>query len=389
MASPDFIRLINAIHKERYQVLGTHIEGKQVGEAFELKASVELEKAGKQMIIESSEQDFVEYVLHWRRTCDLTGEYKLMHIKDLNKYWADVEHLMDEDRSKVKNALQELVSGKFVFKYDPVELVKKFLIDNPDVRNKSFLSLKNDYHYILALVLHNQRGLLVKSQEKLLNKYPEARKFIDVADYFLRSFRQTGNPIKDYRFFNSFINFDMNALYLRTSTQFKVINDTMKEFVKRGTVDGDIAVPKMMDVYGRYLELSAPIINLLRIGMELKNGVSAPEKQGSLGYNIMILKSDSNYGLLFSCLDEMIRHSDAHAAIEVSNGKVHILDARSRKVKVLRTYTFQQIGDMARVMQHELFPAFISELPLYDAVSLDLVLISQEYKFLLLAIGNS
>ncbi len=70
MASPDFVRLMKAIHEEQYQVLGTQKKGEQIGEAFELKASVKLEKAGKQVTIESSEQDFVEYVLHLHGICD-------------------------------------------------------------------------------------------------------------------------------------------------------------------------------------------------------------------------------------------------------------------------------------------------------------------------------
>ena len=143
-----------------------------------------------------------------------------------------------------------------------------------------------------------------------------------------------------------------------------------------------------MNIYSRCLELSAPVINLIRVGLEIKNGEISPERQYSISRNIRVLKLDSAYGTLFDCLDEMIRHSDAHASINIDNGTVHIMETRGHKTKILRTYTFEKIMEMVQGMEEELFPSLVSTLLIHEMAALDLVLVSTEYKHLLLALGN-
>ena len=109
-----------------------------------------------------------------------------------------------------------------------------------------------------------------------------------------------------------------------------------------------------------------------------------------IGENIKILKSDSDYGSLFGCLDEQIRHSDAHASIRIEKAdrKVFLIDARSGKEKVMQVYTFDELVNMINAMENEFFPVIYPTLVLFDITMLDLLLVSREYKHLLLAIGN-
>jgi hypothetical protein len=93
---------------------------------------------------------------------------------------------------------------------------------------------------------------------------------------------------------------------------------------------------------------------------------------------------------LFSCLDEHIRHSDAHASIRIEKKArtVYLLDARSGKEKIVRVYTFDELVNMINTMQNEFFPVIYPTIVIFDIAMLDLLLVSREYKYLLLAIGN-
>ena len=207
---------------------------------------------------------------------------------------------------------------------------------------------------------------------------------------FLKSFRSTGNALKDYKFYKKYVNFDIDDLGERISAQLIVADDTVKDFVKRSKIDANIAIPKMMNIYGRFFEILAPMINLIRIGLELKRGNSSPEAVYRVGENIKILKSDPDCGSVFACLDEQIRHSDAHASIRIDEAtrKVFLIDARSGIEKIVQVYTFDELVDVINTMQNEFFPIIYPTLVLFDIAMLDLLLVSREYKHLLLALGN-
>jgi len=387
MASQDFIKLMTKLHDEKYKMLSKRIEYDGMSENPLLKVTVVLEKDGNQISIQSFEPDFLKYVVELRGVANTTGDPKFTKVKDLNRYNADVKHLIDEDRSKVKKAADEIISGQFKFIYNPGKMIYEFLKSERNLKNAYFLPLKTDYHHILAFSLLESKEAL-KGQEKLIKRYPGAKKYIDAIGKILIVLRPTKNGIKDYKFYKGFVDFDIDAWSKRIVTQLNIMDDTVKEFIRRGTIPGDIAIPRMMNIYSRCLELSVPVINLIRVGLDIKNGEKSPEKQYSLSRNIRILKSDLIYGALFDCLDEKIRHSDAHASIEIANGNVHILETRGHKPKTIKTYTFERIMTMISVMEEELFPSIVSTLLIHEMAALDLVLVSKEYKFLLLALGN-
>jgi len=389
MASQDFIGLMTKLHEERYDVLSIKINAERVGDSFSTVAIIVLEKGGEQITLQSSEIDFVRYLVELRGVVDTDGEYRFRRLKDLNQYLTDVEHLIDNDHSKLKEAAKEIISGEFTFTYDAHKLIDEFLRSERNVRNEEFLPLKRDYHYILANAFLISEEML-KAHERLTRKYPESKRIIQAVDTIMKSFRPTGNAIKDYKFYRSFLKFDIDGLAKRMSTELPVVNDTRKEFIRRGKIDADIAILKMMDIYGRLIELSAPVINLIRIGLELKRGNSSSHVEYKLGQNIEILKSDPDYGPLFGCLDEQIRHADAHASRRIDKvaRKVHLMDARERRERIVGTYTFDELTDMINLMQNQFFPAIFPTLILFDIATLDLLLVSPEYKHLLLAVGN-
>jgi len=389
MASQDFIDLMTKLHEERYDVLSIKINAKKVGDSFATVASITLEKAGQQITLQSSEIDFIQYLFELRGVVDTDGEYRFRHLKDPNKYLTDVEHLVDKDHSKLKEAAKQILSGEFTFTYDAPKLIDELLTRGRNVKNEEFFPLKRDYHYILANAFLISEEML-RVQQRLTRKYPEAERTVQAVDSIMKSFWPTGNAMKDYKFYRSFVKFDIGGLEKRISTELPVANDTIKEFIRRGKIDADIGIPKMMDIYAGFMELSKPVINLIRVGLELKRGKPSPCREHRLGQNIEILKSDRDYGPLFGCLDEQIRHANAHVSrrIDKAARKVYLMDARGTGEQIVRTYTFDEFTDMINAMLNQFFPAIFPTLILFHIATLDLLLVSPEYKHLLLAVGN-
>ena len=387
MASLEFIELMEKIHKERYEIHSITINAERQNGGFSTKATVVLEKGGHQISIESQSWDFIQYAIELRRSADIYGKVKFTRVKDLNKYYEDVEYLADKDKQKVKDAWEDIRLGKFTFNYESLKLVEEFLSNNRNVKDTKYLPLKNDYHYILALALTEAREFL-NLQNKLIQNKPNIQNFTNAGEEITKAFRSRGNALKDFQYYRSFVNFDVEDLNKRIIEQTKVIDDTIKELIRRKTVPSNIAIPKIMDIYSRCLELSAPILNLLRIGLELKNGISSPQKNYPLTRNVIILRGDPNYGHLFSCLDGTIRHSDAHISYGISGGEVHLLDIRSKKPKLIKTYTFDEIHKMTNSLLYELLPAIFYTLSIHEIAAFLVVLTSFEYKLLLLSIGN-
>lgn len=387
MSSQDFIQLMDKLHKERYDVYSIHIEAGRQNGGFSTKATVTLEKGGKQISIESQSWDFIQYAVELRRSADVYGKVKFTRVKDLNKYDEDTMHLVDVDHKKAKNAWEDIRSGKFVFNYQPQKLVEDFLSNNRNVKKSKYLPLKKDYHHILALSLAEAREFL-NLQEKLTKNKPNIQGLVNAGEEITKSFRATGNALKDFQFYKSFVSFDTEDLNKRIIEQTKVIEDTVQELIRRKTVPSNIAIPKIMDMYSRALELSAPILNLIRIGLEIKNGIPSPIKNYSLARNLSYLKGDQNYGQYFSCLDATIRHTDAHISYKISGREVQLLDIRSKKPKLIKTYTFDEIHKMTNALLYELLPAIFYTFSIHEVAAFLLVLNSFEYKVLLLSIDN-
>lgn len=389
MASQDFVSLMTKLHKERYDVLSIRVDAERAGDSFSTVATAVLRKGGEQIVLQSSEMDFVQYLVELRGVVHTDGEYRFRRVKDLNQYNVDAEHLIDQNRSKLKKAADEIRSGAFRFTYSPPKLIDELLKGARNLNDPKFLPLKRDYHHILANAFLMSREML-KAHKRLIRKYPEAKKTYEAIDTIMKSFRPTNNAIRDWKFYRSFLSFDIGELADRMSTQLKVKEDIVQDFIRRGKIDADVAIPRMMGIYRQFLELSAPVINLLRIGMELKRDNVSPQRGYKLRRNIEILKSNSDFGSLFGCLDEQIRHADAHASIRIDKKTrtVCLIDARGKKERVVSTYTFDGLTEKINIVQNQFFPAVFPTIVLFDIAALDLLLVSPEYKHLLLAVGN-
>lgn len=389
MASQDFIELMKKLHTEKYSMLSKKTEFNGMGANPSLKVTAVLEKGGKQIEIQSSEWDFIKYVTELRSVTDNAGEHKFAQLKDLNKYNADLEHLVDADHSRMKEAFEKVRSGTFSLSYDPSKLVDGLLKSEKNIKDEKYLPLKKDYHYILASTLLKSAELM-KGHKQLIRKYPEGSKVFEAVEIIMKCFWPTRNALYDYNYYKRYVDFDVNLLMKRVSTQLPSIEDTVRSFRNRGDIDAYIVVPKFMDIYAHQMELLKPAINILRIGLELKSGNKSPVKELELAQNVEKLRSDADYGTLFGRLDEQIRHAAAHAStnIDKSTGKIQLLDVRGGKEIVVREYTAEAFADAINAMRNEFFPIIYPTIMIFDIVTFAMLLRSREYIGLLLALGS-
>lgn len=393
MVSNDLKEILQKIHTERYRVARTetNAERKDTGANFSIETSIILEKEGEQITIKTSEPDCIIYVTRLRSIAQTDGEVFLAPIRNADLYDQNIESLIDKGGAKLQNALNDLSSGKFVFQYSPHKLIDELLESPPNIRalrNPKFSPLFKDYFYILALVLKQSREL-VGIQNRIEKKSPEIKEFLTAMEWIYMGFSlATKNPIKNYRYFKNCVSFDSDSLFDQLSHQMEITDEVIQSLITKGRVNWRRDIPKMMDIYTRCIEPLRPLINLLRVGLELREGVHSPQKEYKLIQNIAILKSHVKYGSLFSCLDEQIRHGDAHTSTFIKGEQVEIRSGLTRKSKIIRTFKCNELANIILEMRQQFFPALMIATVLNDFALLDQVLVSIEYKILLATIGN-
>ncbi|MFQ5763200.1 MAG: hypothetical protein ACE5PO_09210, partial [Candidatus Bathyarchaeia archaeon] len=309
----------------------------RVDDSFAERTIVRLEKEGQVEIVESGERDVLEFALHLQSIPDLKGEKRFVRVKDLNRYFNDIDHLADEDNSKLRHALAELNAGRFRLDYDPDALMEELFATVSRPAGRKFGPLKRDYHYVVATyLLHSQR--IMTWRQELLNRRPHVKRFIDACEAILAAFRRTGIPIKDFHFYRYYADYNLPAMRRRLDAQSEVISQVVSDLIDKGTLTAKQAVPKLLAIYKTVVEVSAPVLNILRVGLELQEGIPRPEKQKGLTENIIRLRTDATYGSVFRCLDSYLRHAEAHAAYEIRDKKVLVLDHRGKGGKVIASY---------------------------------------------------
>ena len=181
---------------------------------------------------------------------------------------------------------------------------------------------------------------------------------------------------------------DVDSLFNQLSQQLQITDEEIKSFIAKGKLNWKRDIPKIMNIYTRCIEPLKPLINLLRVGLELREGINSPIKDCTLFQNINILKAHTKYSSLFSCLDDQIRHGDVHTSTFIIGDKVEIRSGLTHKSKVIRTFKCNELANIVLEMRQQFYPALMIATILNDFALLDQVLISIEYKILLATLGN-
>src|SRR2546430_5678252 len=101
MVSEDFRTLMRKIHAEGSHVVTVEVDFRKVNEGFTTKVTIELGRGLERETFHSMESDVLEYGFHLQNVVGAGGEVKLAPVRNLNQYFSDVDHLADQDNSKL------------------------------------------------------------------------------------------------------------------------------------------------------------------------------------------------------------------------------------------------------------------------------------------------
>ncbi len=381
MASRDYVELMRILFTEKKIIEKIHL---RLGSTTDDSTLTFTDSS----VFHSTEPDVSNYVTNLQKSVDAEGNIKFTAYKDLNKYWEEVQFLVDRDQSKLNAAVAHIKAGKYKFTFDADNMLEKFLVAKTRKSNK-FAPLKTEHYYIVAHHLIQCQIALAQFEKAKREKPGFEHAYNRVDNIFMRAFRNDPNFVKNYLTRQSKSSFNLEDFIKQVSSIADHIG-ALKEIFPVEGVPGEKGIMFVLDTYRRYVEGCIKPLNLLRIGKELKDGNQSPDQKKRAGENKLILQAE--LGSLLDCFDPNIRNSESHLSTEIdkSNRKVLITESRSGKRKILAEYTFQEITDMTNTIKDTLFPALLYAVYMeWRTMLLVIVYPSAEYKHMLLGIGNT
>src|SRR2546427_5107321 len=107
MVSEDFRTLMKKVHVDGLKVASVEVNFQRINEGFSEKVEIALVGGEMREIFRSVESDVVDYAFHLQSIVGSGGKVTLAPVKDLNRYFKDVDHLVDQDNSKLEAAIKE------------------------------------------------------------------------------------------------------------------------------------------------------------------------------------------------------------------------------------------------------------------------------------------
>jgi len=385
MPSKDFLRLMKFMYDKKFRVIGTTVSfNRKDG----MGAEIELEKNSEKIKIKSWEPDFMMYVGSIKNIIDEEGNFKLVKIKNTNKYYDDIDFLLDEDKKKTHEAVKRISANKFDFEGLNIEkTLDRFLLRKRIPKDKEILKLKEWYYEIFAyyLLFSNQVN---KFKELAIDKSETRESYFKLSDsLLLKGFLKIGNPIKDYLFYREYCDLDIFKLFEKTKEQ----SDYIKLIVERMSikpVKSEQGIQVILDFYRRISELLKPLINLLRVCVEIKDGNEKPRKFLSYIQNVNIIRADKDFGKLAEFIDPYIRNNESHLETFVDNKNMKVL-LRNPKGIIVKEYSFDEVIEMTHTLERMILSSLLFSFLIFNCAVRLLVFQDGRYKMTLLGLGNT
>lgn len=388
MSSQDLAHLRELLFQESYSIL--KIELKIDNQNKTNKSIFSLKKGVEELVFESSEIDVLLYGSTFHRTLDPDGKWVFISYKDNEKYYRDIDTLIDRDGAKRRAAFDKIIKGNYQPKYDPEELIRKFLLSKKR-SNPRFEPLKTDYFEILigqALIAsdYSKMDAKLQSEREIYSDLTKATRKI-----LSKTFQNRGNAVENFLAYHKYIDIEIEDITKKIQDEKEYHKELYSSLAKQGpSVNIKIVGKAPLDIYRRYSELSSQFINALRISIELGEGLERVLPYKKFADNIGIIKSFPEYSVLVDNIDPRIRHSESHINTEIDEKTsiIRITERKHRQRVVLCEYPLNEISKMILSLDRDFFPAMALTFTIFEATLFLQVLDSFEYKNLLLGIGN-
>lgn len=393
--SEDYKKLMKLIHDDKYTLTGAHVNLDQVkGKPgyFTQNSRFDLEKGEDKIEFKSEEDDLGMLVWHLKTFPNLDYQNEFRQVEDLEQYFNDIQFLIDQDGRKLQEASAQISRGDFKFTYDVEALLDAFLNEdkNKGRSNKKYKKLRDDYYFI-----HFYHLDILQQSKRLLDRYNnEDTNFKHYNNFFFKRIMecvQDEKPVQMYKKLIELLNFDpVDKLTIYSAI--KQDNNEMFAMMQSyygSSTKADKVITRLLDMYRRFAEYCGDFVEFFTL---IEHKIEGKKFDSSLGFNdhYGYLCAKKEYVPILKSLDPQIRHSESHLNTKTGEniGKIIITEKKGRKREVIKEYSYRELESMLKDLDSSLSLAFAVSVMSAYAIILHQVIVSFEYKILLLGIGN-
>jgi hypothetical protein len=251
--------------------------------------------------------------------------------------------------------------------------------------------LKKEYHEISIVLRILYKNLIDLNEKNLKEKTEYSNYFLQIKKIFDDTLTES-NPIKNYLKFCRIVNFDTTDYFLRIGEQ-KDYHAFLFEMMRKNhsmATDKELTncIKGVLDIYRRFSELAKPLINSLRIAIELSNGIQKPKDNKRYNENCLIIKKAGYYSVINS-VEPLIRNSESHFNTEIVKDRIKIFEEKDGVKRVIDEFQINAISLMLHDIDKNFFPAMAICISIIESTLLIRMVHSDEYISLLLEIDNS
>jgi len=393
MVSEDFLRIMNMIYIEGWKVIDG---GTKWSQEQGCETTVVLQRDDETREILSPAPDVAMLVWDIKEITDSWGRVKLEKIQDTERYYKDLDYLIDEKSEKLRAAVKAVVSGSFQFKFDSFEGIRKILQDRIPVNDADVRGVKEHYYETLAHIFVFGREM-ARRYGKLKETNPDGASYAMSYESILRqAFMPPGRrmePVADYRKFLDTCGIGVANLGARIVQQQEYTNFLMDLVIAKGGVDIENGVRAVLDVYWRMCELAYPLLNIARISVEMAQGGSPEAEPESYEKLVQLLKKHQDGAVLVEFVEPVLRNAEAHVSTSVitedHNPTVIAYDARVRPAREIARMPFSAVDEKAQGLKHpRVLEVMCLTLMLFELAFQITAVPSREFKLLLVRLGQ-
>jgi len=361
--SEEYVELKRLVHEEELPV--ERVERRWSKEDGDW-AKVEFKDEGN-TVIESSEEDFV-FAATQLNTVVREGEEMFVDLTSrpvggTDGFYSNIEHFTPEDReylngdkSRLEVGLEALQSEE---EEEPEEIGLIEALDasiDKDTENEELLKVIEHYDAALALQWTHVRDAyeaMENTKEDIAEDIDRFEVFLDDAfDILRKGFLET-SPINGYRKYRDITITDSIFLLNKMG---EVRNKTHQEWKSLagegdGSIDGEIAMPRVLDEYARHYELAKDPLRDLAATVDYEDGFENVDLSDSRDV-IRFLKRNNHQNLVGTVVPQL-RNGPSHMSININedDGIVEIFNQRGRNREIEKKISFDDLVEKQKKMR--------------------------------------
>ncbi|MCK4669802.1 MAG: hypothetical protein KAT43_01270 [Nanoarchaeota archaeon] len=332
---------------KKFKVKDVHLEFNKTSE----KGKVVFDKNGKDLVLEGSEQDFMELCFKLKSTIR-NGKNEIVDISttpahDTNTYYKNMEVFTSKAKTDIKELVKDLDQGKG--KISPDVDLKEGVISilKKDFENKHAKEILSNYFESIALLILRLKPIHIlyeKIKKNLVKNESRFNKNIQLIDQIFKQALKSDSKITPILILDKKCIVDLEFLLRTVYETIKSIDQRWQKLYPStgGVMEGKEA---MKFIAGDYEKLFEVINDPLRDFTCLLNKNNEEVVLSSEEQILNFLKR-KGFSDLVSTVDNDLRNASAHNSIDFSQkGKLLLYDGKHKKRRLLKVLKYQQVLD--------------------------------------------